>query len=128
VEVVVATIQFNIKDAELLYSFPKPVSDIATIVRCFVFLNRAASPTFGELTNCLSKGLRAGIIRDEGERFVIDDNWYGRIHMSDATAENEIEAMLEFESEFVNVEFDETTDAACSLTEAEYESILAKLH
>ncbi|VTR97004.1 hypothetical protein [Tuwongella immobilis] len=121
------SIQFNARDAELLYSFPKPASDVATIVRCFVFLNRAAPPSFGEFASCLTKGLRAGIIREEGERFVIDDDWYGRIHMADATAENEIESMLEFESRFVGVDFDATTDAACALTEGEYESVLAKL-
>ena len=127
VEVVVGSIQFNARDAELLYSFPKPASDVATIVRCFVFLNRAAPPSFGELTSCLTKGLRAGIIREDGGPFVIDDNWYGRIHKADATAENEIEAMLEFESGFVSVDFDETTAAACAITEEEYESVLAKL-
>ena len=122
------TVQFNTRDAELLYSFPKPASDVATIVRCFVFLNRAAPPSLGELTSCLTKGLRAGIIRRDGERFVVDGDWYGRIHMADATAENEIEAMLDFESGFVGMDFDATTDAACTLTEGEYESILAKLH
>ncbi len=120
-------VQFNTKDAELLYSFPMPASGVATILRCFVFIHRAAPPSWGELTSCLTKGLRAGIIRQDGERFVIDDGWYGRIHMADATAENEIEAMLEFESGFVGVDFDATTDAAFALTEGEYESILAKL-
>jgi len=122
------TIQFNTKDAELLYSFPKPATDVKTIVWCFTFINRTYSPSFGELTSCLTKGLKAGIIREDGGRFVIDDDWYDRIHMADATAENEIESMLEFEEGFVNVYFDERTDAACTLTKEEYESILSKLH
>ena len=58
---------------------------------------------------------------------VIDSNWYDRIHMADATTANEIDAMLEFESEFVNMDFNETTDAVCTLTKDEYQSILTKL-
>ncbi len=116
-------IQFNNMDAGLLYSFPKPATDVETIVWCFTFINRTYPPSFSELTSCLTKGLRVGIIREDGGRFVIDDNWYGRIHMADATAENEIDAMIEFEDAFVGVDFDETTNAACALTEAEYEPI-----
>ena len=68
-----------------------------------------------------------GIIRQEGEKFIIDDNWYDRIHMSDDTAENEIDSMLEFEDGFVNMDFNETNNTVCTLTEVEYKSILAKL-
>jgi hypothetical protein len=128
VEVIVGTLQFNPRDAELLYSFPKPASDVTTIVRCFTFLNRTAPPTYGELTSCLTKALKAGIIRQVGGRFVIENGWYDRIHMADASSENEIEALLEFESAFVNVDFDETTVAASQLSEDEYKLILATLH
>lgn len=113
-------ITFNTKDAELLFCFPKPPADIKMIVWNYTFINRAAPPSWGELTSCLTKGLRVGIIRQEGERFVIDDDWYGRIHKADSTAENEIESMLEFEEWFVGVDFDATTDDACVLTEGEF--------
>lgn len=121
------SIQFNTRDAELLYSFPKPATDLKTIVWCFTFINRAAPPSHEELTSCLTKGLKAGIIREEGGKFVIETDWYARIHMADATAENEIEAMLEFESEFVNANFDEMIKITYVLKKEEYESILATL-
>ena len=47
--------------------------------------------------------------------------------MSDDTAENEIDSMLEFEDGFVNMDFNETNNTVCTLTEVEYKSILAKL-
>lgn len=122
------TVQFSSRDAELLYSFPKPATDLATIIRGFTFLHRAAPPTYEELQACLVKGLQVGIVRTEGARFVIDAPWYDRIHRADATASNEIEAMLEFESEFVGLDFVETTDAPFALTEEEYASIRAGLH
>ena len=128
VEVIVGAIQFNTRDAELLYSIPKPASDVAMIIRCFTFLNRTAPPTYGELTSCLTKAMKAGIVREEGGKYVIDKGWYDRIHMADATSENEMEALLEFESTFVNVDFDETTGTANVLSEDEYRSILAALY
>jgi len=120
-------IRFNNLDAALLYSFPAPPSDLAKIVWYFTSTNRTYPPTFEQITNCLNKGMRVGIIREDGGLFVIDDIWYGKIHMADDSAGNEIEAMMEFQDGFVNVDFNETTDATCSLTEADYESMLAKL-
>jgi hypothetical protein len=84
----------NTKDAELLYSFPEPASDMATIIRCFTFLNRTAPPTFDEFASCLTKSMKAGIIREEGGKFVVNKDWYDRIHKADTTTENEIEALL----------------------------------
>ena len=121
------SIRFKTIDAEFLYSFPKTANDLRTIVWAYTFINRTGPPTYEELTSCLTNGLRVGIIRQEGEKFIIDDNWYDRIHMSDDTAENEIDSMLEFEDGFVNMDFNETNNTVCTLTEVEYKSILAKL-
>ncbi len=127
-EVIVGPIQFNTRDAELLYSFPKPASDVATIVRCFTFLNRTAPPAYGEFTSCLTKAMKAGIVREERGKYVVDKGWYDRIHRADDTSENEIEALLEFEGAFVNMDFDETTDVVNVPSEDEYRSILATLN
>jgi len=121
------SVRFSTKDAELLYSFPKPSTDLRTIVWYFTSTNRTYPPSYEELASCLTKGLKAGIVRKDGDRFVLDDNWYARIHMADATAGNEIEAMLEFERGFVDIDFDEAVDTASTLTEAEYKSIVATL-
>ena len=121
------TMRFNERDAELLYSFPKPASDVAIIVRNYTFINRAAPPTYGELASCLIKALRAGIIRKEGEGFVVAKDWYDRIHKADAAVENEIESLLAFEETFVKIEFEETTNAASVLSEEEYRWILTTL-
>ncbi len=66
------TVQFNVRDAALLYSFPKPLSDLKTMIRCFKFLNRTAAPTHEELTSCLTKAQRAGIVQEL-------DGKYGRV-------------------------------------------------
>jgi hypothetical protein len=71
--------------------------------------------------------MRAGIVREEGGRYVVGENWYARIHGADATSENEIESLLEFQGAFVGVDFDETAAAASVPTEDEYRSILARL-
>lgn len=122
-----ATLQFNVRDAELLYAFPKPPSDIATVIRCFMFLNRTAPPTYDELTSCLTKALKVGIIREEAGKFVVEKDWYDRIHMEDSVSENEIESMLDFEEHFVNVEFVVVTNAVSALSREDFNSILKAL-
>jgi len=121
-------IRFNIGEAELLYSFPKPASDVGTIIRCFTFLNRAAPPTYDEFTHCVSKAMKAGIVRREDGKYAVDRDWYDRIHLADATSGNEIESLIEFESSFVDVDFDEITDVVSVPSADEYRSALATLH
>jgi hypothetical protein len=91
-----------------------------------MFINRTVAPTHRELASCLTKALKTGILHASEGKFVVEGGWYDRIHAADATSENEIEALLEFESTFVNVDFDETTDVASVLSEDEYHSILAE--
>lgn len=118
------TIHFNTNDAAILYSFPKPASDLKTIVWCFTFINRTAPPAYLELVNCLTKGLKAGVIRAVGERFAVEVDWYDRIHMADATAANEIESLLEFTDWLTEIEFPAVSEATFSMTVSEYQSLL----
>src|SRR5688500_4895788 len=117
---------FNELDAAILYAFPKPPSDLSAIVRCFRLFNRCAAPTYGDLTSCLTKALSAGIIRQEGGRFVVEETWYDRVHRHGVTAENEVEAMLAFAETFVNREVPRTTEAANVLSRSEYDAILSR--
>ena len=85
---------FTTMDAEILYAIPQPPSDILSIVRSFVFLNRAAPPSREELEECLRKAHCAGIVHSVGKKCAVSDKWYEEIHSADQTADNEIEAML----------------------------------
>jgi hypothetical protein len=123
----VGTIQFSMKDDELLYSFPKPSADINMIVWNFIFINRTYPPSYDEFMSFLTKGLMAGIVRYDGERFVIDESWYSRIHKADAAAENEIESMLEFEEWFVGMDFDTVTPQTSTISEEQYHSIIKEI-
>ena len=118
------TIRFNTTDAEILYSFPKPETDLKTIVWCFTFINRTAPPSYDELANCLAKGVKAGIIRVKGELLAIENDWYERIHMADATADNEIESMLEFTDWLTETELPALCEPAYSLSTSDYAAVL----
>lgn len=122
-----ATVMFNESDAELLYSFPKPASELGMIVRCFTFINRVAPPTYDEIRSCLSKAQRVGIVRWEGGGFVVEREWYERIHRADGVAENEIESMLDFEEWFLKSQFEEVVEAVVVPAEDEYASIVGRL-
>lgn len=120
-------VRFTVREAELLYSIPKPPTELETIVRCFMFINRAAPPTFEELTSCLTKGVKAGIIQKDNGKFAVEGSWYNKIHAADETAENEIESMLEFEEWFVDHEFPERDKTSHVLTLTEFDNTLKAL-
>jgi len=121
------TVQFNVRDAELLYSFPKPWSDLTTVIRCFKFLNRTAAPTYEELTSCLMKAQRAGIIQEAEGKYIVENQWYDKIHAADESEENEIEAMLSFEETFVNIDFAEVTKRVTTLSKEDFQAIVDAL-
>jgi len=120
-------VQFTIRDAEILYAIPKLGADVATIVRCYMFLNRSAPPTQDEIQGCLTKALNADIARKFGDVFVVSEEWYDRIHAADETADNEIEAMLEFADSVVNEEFTEVRRTSYAISERDFESIVEAL-
>src|SRR4051812_44469902 len=122
-----ATLVFDESDVELLYSFPQPPSDLSEIIRCFMFINRAAPPTYDEVASCLIKAMKAGIVREDGGKYVTVKEWYDRIHREDATAGNEIQSMINFADSFVNVELERTTEAGRVPTEAEFAWMLRHL-
>jgi hypothetical protein len=126
-EMMMTGLAFDRRDAEILYSIPKPPSDLTTIVRYFMFTNRTAPPSYSELADCFEKSLQAGILRQQAERFVVESEWYKRIHKADETAENEIESMLEFEDEFIDREFQRVNEVLFALSEEHYRSVLKGL-
>ncbi len=118
------TVTFSTDDVEILYCIPSPGGDIAAIVRTFTFLNRSAPPPFSLLEDCLTKALQAGIMVENDGQFQIVPEWYKRIHGYDATEENEIEAMLAFEDEFVGEEVSVVATLQASLTKEAYNATL----
>jgi hypothetical protein len=125
---VMGSVHFSIRDAEILYAFPSVEADIATIVRHFMFINRSAAPTYAEIAGCLLRASRVGIIAEAPGGFVVDRYWYECIHKADELSENEIESMLRFQGEFVDVDFEEVTHPRPVLSDEEYRSIVASLH
>ena len=121
------SVQFSVRDAELLYAFPGGEADVATIVRNFIFINRTSAPSYGEFAGCLLRASQVGMIAKAPRGFVVDRYWYEWIHQADVLSGNEIESMLLFQDEFVDVDFDEVTCALPVLSEKEYRSIVATL-
>lgn len=115
---------FNTKDAEILYSFPKQASDLSTIIRCFMFINRVATPTYDEVASCFAKARKAGILSDVGGKLSLNPEWYSRVHASDGNADNEIESLLEFEETFVGCPFPEVFDFVNELSKDEFEAAI----
>ncbi len=118
-------IRFVPIDAWLLYCIPRPGADLATIVRHYQFVNRAAAPSRKELEGCLSRALSVGILEKQGSWFKVQAGWYERIHFADATAENEVEAMLGFESLLLVAEWDAQNAIDYVIENAEYEKAIA---
>ncbi|HEX9062330.1 MAG TPA: hypothetical protein VF941_19335 [Clostridia bacterium] len=119
-------IKFNLKDVEILYSFPSVPSELSTVIRCFTFLFRTAQPTFDEVTSCVSKSLRAGIICESCGKYTVKEDWYRKIHINDEIAENEIESMLLFEESFVGVELTVVNDFVRLFSREHYEMSIKK--
>lgn len=117
-------VTFTLKDAEILYTIPKPPSDILEIVRSFMFTNRTAAPSYLELQDCLSKAFSAGIVHKLGGKLVVSDKWYQDIHAADKTADNEIDSMIEFTGWFIKREYPAICDTDYSIPKSEYELML----
>lgn len=121
-------LRFDARDAELLYSFPKPPADLQTIVWCFTFLNRAAPPTYDELAGCLARGLGAGIVKEVDGKFFIEDRWYEKIHARDQGSANEMESLLDFEDWFIGMEHESVASSVHGISKEDYDSIINKIH
>jgi len=121
------TVIIDESDIEILYSVPEPGGNLKDILRCFVFLNRAAPPRFSVIKNCLAKAFRVGCLNSDGDFYIIEREWYKKIHAADESASNEIESLLEFQERFSGVEVPVSREAALSLSEDEYNSILQEL-
>lgn len=120
-------VQFNTRDAEILYSFPKQASDLSTIIRWFMFINRVATPTYDEVSSCVAKALKAGILDDLGGKLSLRPEWYNQVHASDDTADNEIESLLAFEESFVGRQFPEVFDCVNELSKDDFEAAIRML-
>lgn len=117
------SIHFTSQDASILYSIPKPASELQVIVRCHTFINRCAPPSLDELQGCLDRAFAAGVLSSKRKKIVVEQQWYDRIHATDASADNEIESMLEFEEWLTAQEFAQVSDERFEITPAEYASI-----
>jgi len=121
------TVTFSIDDVELLYSVPRPGGDVSTILRAFVFLNRAATPPFSLFQTCFTKALQSGILVESNCSYQMSKEWYQRIHAHDESAGNEIESMLEFQDEFVGVEVVVVRDVQANIDQQQYEQFAREL-
>ncbi|WP_425396544.1 hypothetical protein [Aeoliella sp.] len=117
------SIHFTSQDASILYAVPKPPADLCTIVRYHTFVNRCAPPSLDELQGCLDRAFAAGVLSCKRKKIVVEQPWYDRIHAADASADNEIESMLEFEEWLTAQEFAQVSDERFEITPAEYASI-----
>ncbi len=120
-------VQFNTRDAEILYSFPRQASDLSMIIRWFMFINRVATPTYDEVASCFAKARKAGILFDLGGKLSLNPEWYSKVHASDGIADNEIESLLEFEESFVGCPFPEVFDCVSELSIDEFEAAIRGL-
>ena len=119
-------VRFSIRDAELLYSIPKPGGDVLLILRCFFHLMRCAPPTFDEFLEGIQKAVKVGCVRIEGNLIRVTDEWYDRIHAADDTAPNEIESLLEFEEVLLASSWTVKCDLMPSFSRAAYERAATK--
>jgi len=117
-------LHFNRRDAEILYSIPKFPCDLLTIVKWFMFINRTAAPSRTELQDCLVKAISAGIVYNIDGRLAIHDKWYQDIHAAEISADNEIDAMLEFTDWFIEKRFHTVCETAFALDTSDYETML----
>jgi hypothetical protein len=122
-----ADLRFTETDADILYSMPMVKTDVTTIVRYYLFINRTGAPTYEEIAGVLAKAIQAGIMNRNGGKFIVESTWFERIHQADDTSENEIESMLKFEEWFVNQPFEPVSDAVFVLSKSDYAAVLKKL-
>ncbi len=111
---------FNERDIDMLYSFPKEPCDLSYIISCYTLINRDAPPSFDDIVSVFSKSLRAGIISESCGKYTVNEEWYGKIHINDGIAENEIESMLLFEESIVDIEIPVVNDSVRLFSREEY--------
>ncbi|PQO34235.1 hypothetical protein DTL21_11925 [Bremerella cremea] len=115
---------FNENEADILYCFPQPPADLATIVRCYTFLHRTAPPSYDLFAGCLTKGLQTGIVITSGELWSLEEATYQRVHAADESSPNEIESMIVFVDWFTQEKQTVVCDAVFPLSASQYASIV----
>jgi hypothetical protein len=127
VEVSVDNVQFTPTESQLLYAFPAVQTDLGTVVWYYTFVHRTYPPTYEEVVNFLTKAQAVGIIRQDAGKYLVVPDWYNRVHQFDETSDNEIEAFLAFEEQFVSEVFPRINEVANHLTQDEYATLLRNL-
>lgn len=120
------TVRFTEVDAELLYAIPKPGGDIAKIINCVLYLNRAPAPSRFAIESCITKAVQAGCLKLSDSRILVVEEWYDRIHACDATAANEVQSMLSFQAELLCRDWSVKSRDVFTLSEADYEAAIQK--
>ena len=119
--------KFSEMDAAILYAMPKPAVELATLIRHYTFINRAAPPPYAALASCLAKSVAAGILTVSPEgRYSILEEWFEYIHRFDDHASNEIESLIAFEELFTAQTWPAVSQERV-LSEDDYRAALASL-
>ncbi len=90
-------IEFTDYEACYLYCIPTKGGTFEEIGFSYSFINRDAAPTSDALSICFEKAMAANIVIKSGENYRLSEKWYAIAHQFDATANNEVEAMGQFE-------------------------------
>lgn len=119
-------IKFTVDDAEILYSIPRPGSDIEYILFSYSHTNRCATPSYRTFTDCIQKALNAGWLDTDSDVIKLKSKWHDFVHSADETAENVIESMLDFQEKLTSLEWEKQNDLNYTLDPAVYQDASAK--
>lgn len=56
-------VRFQYPDAAILYCIPRFGTNLANLISCYTFFDRAAIPTYEAVSGCLSRATRVGMMR-----------------------------------------------------------------
>jgi hypothetical protein len=114
-------VEFTPFNVIFLWCVPKRGATLRNIVQSYCFINRDAAPNYEVLNQCISKAIKAGILKALPDHtYRLDDDWYARLHRFDQSASNEFDSMSQFEETFLGRGWPCVSDLEYTLDAKEY--------
>ena len=118
----VTTVQFGRGDVWVLWCIPNMGCNLESLIHTYTFVARDAIPSYASLAGCLTRAVRAGLMSvPTGGRYILNPEWYARIHFLDEQFQAPEYGLGEFEDEFVVRDWPAADDADFVLGTDEYQ-------
>jgi hypothetical protein len=115
-------VRFESNDAWVLWCVLPQGCDLEDLIRAYTFVARTAIPSYDNLAGCLSRAVRAGLMRvPENGRYRLTQDWHVRLHRLDEAYGAAEHGLIEFEDEFLAREWPAVDGVNFVLPPAEYQ-------